>query len=372
MCSLAGAVTRREFAVQAALGAVGLAMSLGCSFAQDEPRSALALARDPDRRAALRTAVGLLGKIDFGGKDLYLKANFNSPDPFPATTHPEMLSAVVAMLRESRCGKIALVERSGMGVTRDIWEQLGIPQLARQLDLELIALEELPSGDWRKEALPESNWKDGVEVPKFLDHDTFLVQVCNLKTHRFGGVFSASLKNSVGLVAKYGQLNAGYNYMKELHSSPQQGAMIAELNLVYEPKLIIMDAMKVFTSGGPEAGQVASPGVIFASADRIATDAAGVALLRIHGEGPDQPLIKRAVYEQEQLKRAVELKLGAASAGQIRFLTAEEAGRRLAVQLEEVIQEVPDAKEGKESDLHRGDSMRLRRSGAEIREPAFE
>ncbi len=344
-----GELTRREFAGQVALGAASLVMGLECNMAQDEPQSALALARGHDRRAALETAVRLLGRIDFGGKDVYLKANFNSPDPFPATTHPETLSAVVGLLRESRCGEITLVERSGMGATREIWEQLGIPDLARRLELQLLALDELPSAEWRKEALPDSNWKGGVEVPKFLDRDTFLVQITNLKTHRFGGVFSASLKNSVGLLAKYGLLNAGYNYMNELHASPQQGAMIAEVNVIYEPKLVILDAMEVFTSGGPETGQVASPEVFFAAADRVAIDAAGVALLRIHAEGPDQPLSSREVYAQDQLKRAVELKLGAANAGQIRFVTADEAGSRLAAQLEEILQEPPDKKDRSES-----------------------
>jgi len=343
LCAARGPVTRREFAWQAGLGITGLALIRAGGLAQEEPRSELALARSPDRSSALKAAVGLLGKINFGGKGLYLKANFNSPDPFPATTHPDMLGAVVDLLRECNCGKITLVERSGMGSTRDIWERLGVTILAQRLDVQLVALDELPAEQWRKEELPGSNWKAGVEVPKFLDRDTYLVQICNLKTHRFGGVFSASLKNSVGLVAKYGQLNAGYNYMKELHSSPQQGAMIAELNVFYEPKLIIMDAMQVFTAGGPETGRLASPQVVLASADRVAIDAAGVVLLRLHGQGPDQPLSVPTVYEQAQIKRAAELKLGATNADEIRFLTADLPGSGLASQIEAIIQEPPKA-----------------------------
>lgn len=343
MCAVRGTVTRREFALRAGLGLTGLALMRPSGLLQEGLRSELALARSQDRSSALRAAVGLLGKINFGGKDLYLKGNFNSPDPFPASTHPEMLGAVVDFLRECNCGRITMVERSGMGSTRDIWERLGFTLLAQRLEVQLVALDELPAEQWRKEELPGSNWKAGVEVPKFLDHETYLVQICNLKTHRFGGVFSASLKNSVGLVAKYGRLNDGYNYMKELHASPQQGAMIAELNVAYEPKLIIMDAMQVFTAGGPETGKLASPEVVMASADRVAIDAAGVALLRLHAEEPDQPLAGRAVYEQAQIKRAVELSLGAINADYIHFLTADSAGSRLASQLEAIIQEPPKA-----------------------------
>jgi uncharacterized protein (DUF362 family) len=323
------------------MGMTGIALTRDRVLAQDEPLSSLALARNSDRSAALREATGLLGNINFGGKDLYLKANFTSADPFPATTHPDTLREVVGLLRERNCGKLVLVERSCMGSTRQVWDMLGIPALAQELDIQLLALDDLAAEHWRKESLPESYWKAGIEVPGFLDRECCVIQICNLKTHRFGAMFSASLKNSVGLVAKYGLLNAGYNYMKELHDSPHQGAMIADLNLVYEPKLILMDAMKVFINGGPETGELAAPEVVLASADRAAIDAVGVSLLRLNATGPEQPLAWRPVYEQEQLKRAVELKLGAASSQEIRFLTANIHGHRLASQIEAILQEVP-------------------------------
>jgi uncharacterized protein (DUF362 family) len=216
---------------------------------------------------------------------------------------------------------------------------LGLPELARSMDISLLAMEDLPDSEWRKEELPGSNWKSGVEAPRFLNRDTCLVQICNLKTHRFGGVFSASLKNSIGLVAKYGRITPGYNYMKELHASPQQGAMIAEVNQIYAPQLVIMDATQVFTSGGPETGELASPEVILASSDRVAIDAAGVALLRLSSTGDPQKW--RTVFEQDQLKRAIELKLGAPNAEAIRFVTADVRADRLASQLEVILQEIP-------------------------------
>jgi len=344
LCTYGGRISRRKFALHAGMGVAGLALARGRGKHQDEVQSPVALARNADRNSALKVATNLLGKIDFGGKELYLKANYNSPDPFPATTHPETLAGVVAFLRESNCGAITLVERSGMGLTRDVWQSLRVTELAEKLELHLLALEDLSSGQWRKEDLPGSNWKAGIEVPEFLNRDAFIIQICNLKTHRFGGVFSGSLKNSVGLVAKYGQVNAGYNYMAELHSSAQQGAMIAEVNVIYEPKLIIMDAMQVFTSGGPEMGEIASPEVMLASGDRLAIDAAGVALLRLQREVPDQPLNLRAVYEQDQIRRAAELNLGAKSAGEIRFLSGDVRGSLLASQLEAILQEVPKSK----------------------------
>ncbi len=344
ICTVRGGMTRRAFARQAGLSLAGAAFAHADGRAREDQGPALALARSADRAAALRTAIELLGPIDFGGHDLYLKANFNSPDPFPATTHPDTLSLVTGLLRERNCGNLTLIERSGMGDTREIWERLGVVPLARQLDLRLLPLEELPAEDWRKVKLEGMTWAAGVEVPRFLDREAYLIQICNLKTHRFGGVFSASLKNSVGLVAKYGLLNAGYNYMKELHSSQQQGSLIAELNLIYNPKLIVMDAMQVFVNGGPETGELASPETCFAGADRVSMDAAGIALLRLNLTLPGQFLAQRTVFEQEQLQRALEIGLGAEHPQAIRFLTSDLHSNRLASQIEAILSEVPKAK----------------------------
>ena len=334
-------LTRREFFVQCSFAGAGLAV-----LQEQEPKatrqSALALAKNKERTEALDAALSLLGAIDFEGKDVYLKANFNSPDPFPATTHPETLAGVVRHLRQRNCARVILVERSGMGRTRDVWRKLGVPDLAKRLDLSLVALDEIPSETWRHEELNNSHWKRGVEVPNLLNAETCVVQICNLKTHRFGGHFSASLKNSVGFIAKYSSQPPRYNYMTELHSSPDQRSMIAEVNQIYAPHLVVMDAIQAFVNGGPERGDMAYPEMIAASQDRVAIDAAGVAVLRLHGAGP--PLSRGTVFDQEQLKRAVELELGAKSVQEIQFLTLDDPGRRLAAQITASLDTAPKDK----------------------------
>jgi uncharacterized protein (DUF362 family) len=127
--------------------------------------------------------------------------------------------------------------------------------------------------------------------------------------------------------------------MTELHSSRDQRLMIAEVNRIYNPSLIVMDATRVFIDGGPEAGTTADPEVVLASRDRVAIDAAGVALLRIHGAGP--PIGTIPVFEQEQIKRAVELQLGAASGAEIDFVPSDPATANLAFQLRTILSQKP-------------------------------
>ncbi len=293
---------------------------------------------------ALQAALELLGPPAVEGKDVYLKANYNSADGFPATTHPETLRLVVQSLRARKCGRIFLAERSGMGSTKTIWSRLEIPALARELDLALIALDELPAGKWRRKDLPESHWKQGIEVPDFLEGEPCVVQICNLKTHRFGGQFSGSLKNSIGLIAKNSHEGAPYNYMEELHGSPSQRLMIAEVNQVYQPTLLVMDAMQVFIDGGPEAGELASPEVCLASCDRVALDAVGAALLRHHGARA--ALGRSLIFELDQIKRAVEIKLGARSGKEVKLLARGTDSENLASLLKGILTEVPPEEKG--------------------------
>ncbi len=308
----------------------------------DEPTSTVVLARGPDRPARIKAVIESLGGIHCQGKDIFIKASFNSPHPFPATTHPKTIEGLVRYLRENRCAGITLAERSGMGTARDIWGRLGVLELANRLNVNLVSLDDLPAGEWRHEELPGSHWKRGVDVPRFLGKGQTWIQICNLKTHRFGGRFSASLKNSVGLIAKYSPEALRYNYMAELHASPDQRLMIAEINQLYSPDFVLMDATEVFIDGGPESGEIAAPGIIAASRDRVALDAVGLALLRLNSPAP--PFSQTPVFEEDQLKRAAELGLGAKSADEVLVKPMDPADGNLSLQIKGILSHTSDEK----------------------------
>src|SRR5512139_1372619 len=80
------------------------------------------------------------GSGALSGKRVVVKANFNSADPFPASTHPDTLGTIVTLLQEAGAREITLVERSGMGDTRSNLEKLGILALAGQLGFTVVVL----------------------------------------------------------------------------------------------------------------------------------------------------------------------------------------------------------------------------------------
>jgi uncharacterized protein (DUF362 family) len=122
--------------------------------------------------------------------------------------------------------------------------------------------------------------------------------------------------------------------------------MIAEVNQLYRPALVVMDAIRVFVDGGPEWGELAQPEAVVVSRDRIAVDAAGVALLRL--EGARGALSDMDVFEQEQLTRAKELELGIQTAEEIDFIADDRRSRNLAMQIQSNMMDSRDKKEEEE------------------------
>jgi len=70
-------------------------------------------------------------------------------------------------------------------------------------------------------------------------------------------------------------------------------------------------------------------------ADRVAVDAVGVAVLRMHGG--NATISRGAVFEQEQIARAVQVGLGAKTPGQIDLVTDDPASHRIAEQIRQVL-----------------------------------
>jgi uncharacterized protein (DUF362 family) len=293
----------------------------------------VAFVKTRHRAEGVRRALDLLGLNPIRGKRVLLKPNFNSPDPAPGSTHNDVLRALVEELGEMGARSITVADRSGMADTRRAMQQKEVFTLAQELGFATLVLDELEGKEWVMVQPSESHWQQGFPFARPCLEAEALVQTCCLKTHRFGGHFTLSLKNSVGMVAKYGP--DGYNYMGELHSSPHQRLMIAEVNTAYTPALIVMDGVEAFATGGPESGERVWAEVVLASADRVALDAVGVALLRYLGTTPE--VSHGHIFEQEQIARAAKLDLGVDRPDKIQLVTADPDSKAYASQIREIL-----------------------------------
>jgi uncharacterized protein (DUF362 family) len=205
--------------------------------------------------------------------------------------------------------------------------------LGEKLGFEVVVSDELGKADWVRVGRKGTHWLRGFCVAKcFVDADK-VVQTCCLKTHRFGGHFTLSLKNSVGVVAKRvgGEV---YDYMWVLHTSPFQRQMIAEINKHYRVDAVVMDGIRAFINGGPERGEVVEPNLMLASRDRVAIDAVGVAILRLYGAVGD--VGKGRVFELDQIRRAAELGIGVSSAKEIKLKALNDEAKEDVEKISEV------------------------------------
>jgi len=298
-------------------------------------QSEVFLIKTADRTLGVKNLLSHFDLADFSGKHVALKANFNSADPFPASTHLDTLQAIVETLKQANVADVTMGERSGMGNTRKVLQEMGVFDLAQKLGFNAVVLDELSKENWVKVERNGTHWLRGFFIAKLFAEAEKVVQTCCLKAHRFGGHFTLSLKNSVGLAAKKvpGSL---YDYMWELHGSPYQRQMIAEINKHYKADFVVMDGIKAFVDGGPEKGKEVQPELMLASTDRIAIDAVGIAVLRSYGSTGH--IMNKRIFELDQLRRASELEIGVKSASEIRVTPLNDECKECANQVTGILE----------------------------------
>ena len=281
-------------------------------MAPEQQPVTVGIARGDSIHDAVAQAVGLAGGLGFikPGQTVLVKPNVNSADPCPGTTNPQVLYEVVRLVWERDPKRVIVGDRSWYrATTRECMKKTGIYDAANEARAEVVYFED---GPWRR-VRPEGakHWGKGFSVTGFLSVPDHIITLPVLKTHRLA-TFTMALKNSVGFIPPEERLETLHS---QSHAEPRFGSLIAEINLAVNISFVIMDGTRAFVSGGPSTGEVAEPGLMVATSDRIANDAVGLAILKVLGSTP--AIMEKSVWEQPQLKRAVELGLGVKGAAEI-------------------------------------------------------
>jgi uncharacterized protein (DUF362 family) len=289
--------------------------------------SKVTFVRTGDRKKGVNATLQALDRNPVRGKNVLIKPNFNTADPTPGSTHNDTLMSLVDEVWAMGAKSISLGERS-YPPTSEVMKKKGIVPLLEQRDVKIIDFDTLNERDWVEFKPKETHWSNGFRIARPILEAEFLISTCCLKTHQFGGVFTMSLKLHVGVVPTS---RHGFPYMGELHGSPDQEEMIAEINEPFSPDLVVLDGIDVFVDGGPAVGKRAKGNVFLASTDRVAVDAAGLALLKVLGS--NRAIMERKIFQQRQIMRAVELGLGASSVSEIDLVPADTDGKEYCAQV---------------------------------------
>ncbi|MBE0481707.1 MAG: DUF362 domain-containing protein, partial [Dehalococcoidia bacterium] len=225
-------------------------------------------------RASLETAISLLGPLSAvvaKGDRVLVKPNFNSPDPFPASSDLGFIRAVVEVLLDAGA-RVVIGESSG-GVwrpTRKVFEIAGIYGLANELGVGLIPFED--RADWVRVRI-NGEYLKTVTMPASAYEADRLVYLPCMKTHYLGR-FSGAMKLAFGFVHPGERRGFHMGHLEE---------KLAEVNLCWQPDLVITDGRKAFVTGGPSSGDVVEPGIVLASGDQVAIDVEAVRVLLSYG-----------------------------------------------------------------------------------------
>jgi len=292
------------------------------------PIAKVAVALDPDRRSGTRKVVEALGLLNLKDKTVLIKPNFNTADTPPGSTHIDTIREVVGLVKARGPKRIVLGDRSGPAKTSKVFQEKGMFALAQEMSFECLVFDEMPKDRWVKVKPPGMHWINGFWFAKPVLEADAVIGLCCLKTHQYGGHFTMSLKLTTGMVHS--------RNMTELHTSIiNQRNMIAEMNWPYRPTMVVMDGVEAFYKGGPMTGSRWTANLTFASSDRIALDAVGVAALKMHGT--TDKIEGRAIFEQDQIRRAVELGLGVSGPDEIEIEAVDKASEPVVDKLSSVL-----------------------------------
>jgi uncharacterized protein (DUF362 family) len=261
------------------------------------------LACTEDLKRSIEHAVSLIGGIEKlvdKGDTVLLKPNYNTADPFPGSSDPNFIKAVIELLYDAGAGKVVVGERSAYPDTWKVLQTSGIVKAAEEAGAEVRVFGKngwrvmFDRKAWQTVKAPRGRYLRRVSLAREAFDIGKIVYVPLIKTHHAAD-FTGAIKLSMGLVRPFfDQIGFHARHLRE---------KLAELMLVVKPDLIIMDARKVFITGGPAKGEMQVPNLILASGNQVAIDVEGVKILQSY-PGND---LEDYLWNLVQIKHAVEL-----------------------------------------------------------------
>jgi uncharacterized protein (DUF362 family) len=289
--------------------------------------------------AAVARAVELAGGLNEiqAGQTVFIKPNMVSDRQIGTggiRTSPEVLAAVVRLVKLRRPGRITVGDRSARGFpdTAGIFEVSGMAAAAMAAGADEIFAARSPTEapeEWTLLQPPhyQDTWSrpGGILAMRRILEADHLINVPACKNHRLA-VFTLAMKNFMGAIGDDSRVFVHAN-----SDFPAIGRDIAILNQMFKPLINVIDATTALINGGPQGDRPdavrTTPGLIFASKDRVAVDAAAVSLLKLEisrsqiplsiQDGAHSTLRTWAVWQMPQIRSGAELGLGAPRASDV-------------------------------------------------------
>lgn len=262
--------SRREF-IKRGLGA-SAAIGLGALFPswiqaleQKEGLPALVQVKGPVVEA-VRKAVDLLGGMNAfvqEGQRVLLKPNisFAAPPEWGATTSAQVVRTVAEMCLQAGARSVVVFDHT-LRPPALCREKSGLEEACQDLDDVTLMLPD-KQRFFKSVEVANGSALSRVEVAKEALKADVIINLPTAKSHSATKV-SLGMKNLMGLIWDRGYFHRG----TDLHRA------IAELSMVIQPDLILVDVTRALLTGGPGGpGKVQELNTIVAGLDPVAVDA---------------------------------------------------------------------------------------------------
>jgi uncharacterized protein (DUF362 family)/NAD-dependent dihydropyrimidine dehydrogenase PreA subunit len=222
--------------------------------------------------AALKEAVQAAGIPDVKGKAVLLKPNIlmDAAPEKAITTHPHFLEACILLVREWGASRILVGDSPGLQGPHFK------PRLSRLL--ETSARNNAEWVDFTKGKIDidvaQGKTQRRFTVTKVLNEVDIVISLPKLKTHQLM-FFTGAMKNLFGLIPSV----AKSPYHVKYSSREAFASMLVDLNLFAKPAYAIMDAIIGMEGAGPASGNPRQVGLILASSNLLAIDAAACSII---------------------------------------------------------------------------------------------
>lgn len=279
---------------------------------KDDDKAIVSIVQGDNIYTMLKEGIELLGgleKLDIQGKSVLIKPNIINRYPSPANTNPLVIKYLIKLLRESGVSKMLVGDMSAIFAlpTKKNAIKSGIWEVIQKEDVTFVPFE---NHGWVEVGIPQGRFIKKAMVSEIIYSVDRVINVPVIKTHRYAN-YSISLKNFIGAIhAQQRPYFIAPDFWEEV---------IAELNTAYTPHLNILDGTKIFTKGGPTRGTVATPNLIIVTGDRIAADVTGLSVIKTFGGW--ERISNKDVWEQRQIKRAIELHLGVSNPSELKIVS---------------------------------------------------
>jgi len=296
-------MNRREFVSLMAMASVATMISPGFAWAAGNSGGKIGTRAKVGLSGISRGATGkVVGEAvrqaaesitDFSwlsrGDTVLIKPVVNSGNPYPATTSPAAIAAMISLLKEKGAGRIIVSDLSGIehvklspdklkGSTLQLMTDCGIRQAATGAGAEIYLPEEEgwdaffedgPTGD--------SNWTSGIMMPKIIREVDHIVLLPRCGRHLLAGS-TLGLKAAVG----YWRTDTRLEYHRDAGTFHEKTAEANTVSTLKEKqRLVLTLADKVLATKGPDEGYIVEPdtGLVMASESIVAHDMVSLAWL---------------------------------------------------------------------------------------------